>query len=170
MKEIDLRILAELMRNSKVSDRQLAKRVGVSQPTVTRRRARLEQGIINGYTTVPHWTNLEYEVLAITLIKIRQAAGTKQEYKPVRRRGKEWLMSQPNVIMAGGCRGSGANSFMISVHKSYSEYDEFMRNHRLEMGDLVDDVQSILVNLGGGGILKPLHMKYLAEAFEVASR
>ncbi|MCW3982010.1 MAG: Lrp/AsnC family transcriptional regulator, partial [Candidatus Bathyarchaeota archaeon] len=60
MKKIDSRILAELMRNSKVSDRQLAKRVGVSQPTITRRRARLEKGIINGYTTIPHWANLGY--------------------------------------------------------------------------------------------------------------
>lgn len=140
MKKIDSRILAELMRNSKMSDRQLAKRVVVSQPTITRRRARLEKGIINGYTTIPHWTNLGYEVLAITLIKIQQAAGTREKYEPARKRGKKWLMDHPNIVMAGGCRGMGADSFMISVHKSYAEYDGFMRNHRLEMGDLVDDV------------------------------
>ncbi len=170
MKKIDLRILAELMRNSKMSDRQLAKRVGVSQPTITRRRARLEKGVISGYTTIPQWTSLGYEVLAITLIKTRQAAGTKEKYESSRRRGKKWLMIQPQIIMSGGCRGLGADSFMISVHRSYPEYDEFLRNHRLEMGDLVEDVQSVLVNLSGEEILKPLHMRYLADSFEVTLR
>ncbi|MGB9135149.1 MAG: Lrp/AsnC family transcriptional regulator, partial [Candidatus Bathyarchaeia archaeon] len=55
VKDIDYRILYELMRNSKTSDRQLAKRIGVSQPTITRRRASLEKELIDGYTAVPKW-------------------------------------------------------------------------------------------------------------------
>jgi len=31
------------------------------------------------------------------------------------------------------------------------------------MGDLVEDVQTVFVNLDGDAILKPLHLKYLAE-------
>jgi hypothetical protein len=34
---------------------------------------------------------------------------------------------------------------------------------RLEMGGFIDDVQTILVDLGAER-LKPLHLKYLAEA------
>ena len=37
LKSIDYKILFALMKNSKISDRQLAKEIGVSQPTVTRR-------------------------------------------------------------------------------------------------------------------------------------
>jgi DNA-binding Lrp family transcriptional regulator len=48
LKDVDLKILSELMKNSKASDRQLAKKIGVSQPTVTRRRARLERELIDG--------------------------------------------------------------------------------------------------------------------------
>jgi len=53
---------------------------------------------------------------------------------------------------------------MMSFHKSYSDYDEFMRNYKLELGDFIDDVQSVLVNLGGKELIKPLNLKYLAEA------
>jgi len=42
LKVIDYKILFELTKNSKISDRKLAKKVGVSQPTITRRRAKLE--------------------------------------------------------------------------------------------------------------------------------
>jgi hypothetical protein len=66
--------------------------------------------------------------------------------------------------MAGGCRGMGMDSFMISLHKSYTDYDDFMRNYRLELADTIDDVHSILVNVNGKELLKPFHLKYLAES------
>jgi len=72
-------------------------------------------------------------------------------------------MRQHNIVMAGACRGAGVDSFMISVHKSYSDYDDFMRSYRLELGETMDDVQSVLVNLRGKELVKPFHLKYLAE-------
>jgi len=66
--------------------------------------------------------------------------------------------------MGGGCRGIGVNSFMISVHKSYSDFDSFMVEYNRELGDMFTDSQTILVNLSGNQILKPLHFKYLAES------
>jgi DNA-binding Lrp family transcriptional regulator len=57
------------MKNAKVSDRQLAKSIEVSQPTIMRRRAKLEKYVIEGYTAIPNWGKIGYEILAITLIK-----------------------------------------------------------------------------------------------------
>ncbi|MCK4498347.1 AsnC family transcriptional regulator [Candidatus Bathyarchaeota archaeon] len=37
--DVDLRILSELMKNAKMSDREIAKRLEGSQPTITRRRS-----------------------------------------------------------------------------------------------------------------------------------
>jgi len=73
-------------------------------------------------------------------------------------------MGQPNVVMAGACRGMGLDSFMISLHRTYSDYDDFMREYRLELGEFTDDIQSVLVNLAGKELVKPFHLKYLAEA------
>lgn len=44
MKEVELRLAAELMKNSRRSDRELAKALKVSQPTVSRMRNKLERG------------------------------------------------------------------------------------------------------------------------------
>jgi len=151
------------MKNAKRSDRQLAKLLGVSQPTVSRRRALVEKELIDGYTAIPKWEKLGYEILAITLIKTKSDLASKEQYPAVRKRGLEWLMKQPNIIMSGGCRGMGVTALMMSVHKSYSDFDDFMYRYRLELADTVDDLQTVLVNLGGRELLKPLHLKYLAE-------
>jgi DNA-binding Lrp family transcriptional regulator len=162
LKDIDFKILFELMRNSKISDRQLAKRIGVSQPTVTRRRARLEGEVIEGYTAIPKWSKIGYEMLAITLIKAMGIFSSK-EYGDIRKQGLEWLASQPNIIMGGACEGMGMNSFIISLHKNYSDHSEFMLKLRLQMGEFIDDVQTILVDLKTTKRLKPFHLKYLTE-------
>ncbi|MDH7563828.1 MAG: Lrp/AsnC family transcriptional regulator [Candidatus Bathyarchaeota archaeon] len=164
LKDIDFKVLLELIKNSKLSDRLLAKKTGVSQPTVTRSRARLEREVIETYTVVPKWEKLGYEILAITLVKSKAKLATKARYGEVREKGFEWLFKQRCIIMAGGCQGSGINSFMISLHKSFPDYDEFMYRYKLEWGDNIDDVQTVFVSLVGRGLLKPLNFKYLAEA------
>jgi len=163
IKDIDFKILFGLMKNSKISDRKLAEIIGVSQPTVTRRRTRLEKEAIDGYTVIPKWGKLGYEILAFTFVKSKQTLGLREKYKAATERGTKWLMNHANVIMSGGCRGMGVNGFMISVHKSYSDFDSFMAEHKRELGDMFTEVQTVLVNLGGSQILKPLHFKYLTE-------
>jgi DNA-binding Lrp family transcriptional regulator len=162
MKDVDNKILAELLKNARLSDRQLAKKIGISQPTVTRRRAILENELIDGYTLIPKWTKLGYEILAITLIKIKQGIASKESAESIRAKSIKWLMSHPNIIMSGACRGD-VDAFMITLHKSFKDYDEFMQDHRQKMGQYVTDVNSVLINLAGKDLLKPLHIKYLAE-------
>jgi len=164
MKEIDYKILSELMKNSKTSDRKLAKKLGVSQPTVTRRRARLEKVMIDGYTVISDWEKIGYKLLSIILIKSKPVFSAKEKYIAIRKRGVEWLMKQPNIIMGGACEGMGVNSFIISVHRNYGEYDEFIHEVRMHLGDLIDDLNTLIINLRAKERLKPLHLKYLAEA------
>ena len=163
LKPLDYRIMLELMRGAKRSDKEIAKVLGVSQPTVTRRRALLEKELIDGYTAIPKWRKLGYEILALTFIKTKPILGLEDQYEDVRNQGRKWLMERPNIIMGGGCQGMGMDAFIISVHKNYSDHSEFMLSLKRQMGDKVDDVQTFLVDLGGSELLKPLHLKYLAE-------
>jgi len=151
------------MKGAKRSDREIAKIIGVSQPTVTRRRTLLEKEAIDGYTVFPKWKKLGYEILALTFVKSKPILGLEDRYEAAHKKGKKWLMEHPNIIMGGGCRGMGMDGFMISVHKSYSEFNQFMFKHKRQLGDQVNDVQTFLVDLGGSELLKPLHLKYLAE-------
>ena len=70
MKELERRLIAELIRNSRRSDRELAKAVGCSQPTVSRMIKRLEkEGYIKEYTMIPDFHRLGYEIMALTFIQ-----------------------------------------------------------------------------------------------------
>ncbi len=55
LKEIERRMLSELVKNSRRSDRELAKAIGTSQPTATRIRTKLEkEGYVKEYTSIPN--------------------------------------------------------------------------------------------------------------------
>jgi len=163
LKEIDYKILYELMKNSKTSDRRLAKKLGVSQPTVTRRRSKLEKEVIEGYTTIPRWEKLGYQILALILVKAKLQFASNETMREAYDSSMEWLKKQPNVILAGQCRGMGFTGFMISVHKTYADFDAFMGEHRRRLGNYLEDVQTVLANMSGPGIARSLHLKYLAE-------
>ena len=163
LKDIDFKILFALMKNSKISDRELAKIVGVSQPTVTRRRARLEKEVIESYTAIPKWDKLGYTILAVTLVKTPFEFASDEKRKDASDKAMGWLAKQTNVIMGSGCRGMGMTGIMISLHKDYSDLDDFLTKHRHHLGDLLEDVQTIVVNLSGNAYYRSLNFKYLAE-------
>jgi DNA-binding Lrp family transcriptional regulator len=169
LKDIDRQILAELLRNSKQSDRSLAKKLGVSQPTITRRRARLEKGVINSYTMIPEWVKLGYKLLVITFTSSKEARTSRERLKETLEKAAKWMMHHPNVLMCVGSQGMGMGGFMISIHKNYSEFDKFIRDHNLDLGKYLDDVQNVFVNLDGGRILKPFDFKYFADCIDSRS-
>lgn len=69
--EIDRKILGELLRDSRLSHREVAKRIGVSVGTVLTRSRRLEQsGIIRGYTAMLDFEKLGYELTVITEVTV----------------------------------------------------------------------------------------------------
>ena len=166
LKPEDYRILFELMKNARISDRNLAKLLGTSQPTVSRKRAFLEKELLEGYTAVPKWDKMGFEILAVILVRSPLKFASEKERRDAIDKSHKWLSKQPNVIMASECRGMGMTGVMISLHKNYSEFDEFMNNHRQQLGDLLEEVQTIVVNLSGKGVNRPLHLKYLAEGIK----
>ncbi|MEM2882797.1 MAG: Lrp/AsnC family transcriptional regulator [Candidatus Bathyarchaeia archaeon] len=69
--ELDLKILAELLRDSRLSFRQIAKKVGSSVGTVLSRVRRMEEeGVIKGYTAILDHEKLGYQLTAITELTV----------------------------------------------------------------------------------------------------
>jgi len=68
---LDHRILSLLLRDSRVSARQVASRLGVSTSTVTSHIGRLErQGVIRSYTALLDHQKLGYEITVITEVLV----------------------------------------------------------------------------------------------------
>ena len=163
LKPVDHKILAELLKNSRRSDRELARALGVSQPTVTRRRADIEKNFIDGYTAIPRWDKIGLEIVAFTFVKHNIKYFKPKEREEAFDKVKQWMMRQPNAIFAINGQGMGWDGVVISFHKSYSEFTEFIKKHDSEFSGLLIDRQSFISNVDPTSIRKPFHLKYLSE-------
>jgi len=164
MKPIDYTILSELMKNSKISDRQLARQIGVSQPTVTRRRARLEKERLLNYTAIPDFTKLGFEIMAFTFAMSKQKGIPKEHVS----KAKAFFAKRPDVIFISTGSGMERNRMNISLHKSYSDYVEFMRALEIEWEDSMENRTSFIISLKSDTIVRQLTFKHLADCLKLA--
>jgi DNA-binding Lrp family transcriptional regulator len=164
LKTIDYELLWELMKDSRRSDRQLAKALGTSQPTVTRRRAIIEKSFIEGYTAIPKWEKIGFELIAFSFVKHKIKYAKPDVREAAFRKVEEWMMKQPNVILAIDGQGMGWDGVFVSFHKSYSDFADFMRKHNSELSDFLIDTQSFIAGITSATIRKPFHLKYLEKA------
>jgi DNA-binding Lrp family transcriptional regulator len=151
------------MKNSHRSDRQLAKALGVSQPTVTRRRALLEQNYIQGYTIIPKFGKIGFEIAAFTFLKSKLKQKTGQEKEKALKKLNEWYMNQPNVLLVTDGRGMGWDAVCVSLHKSFSDFAKFTKAQDAELSEWIIDSQTFNANLNPGDAIKPFHLEYLAK-------
>lgn len=157
LKENELKILFELVRGARRSDRDLAKAVRVSQPTVTRARAKLEkEGFVKEYTTIPDLRRMGYELLALTFMSFA-------EDKPeLFDKAREWIMKQPSVVFANNGEGLGMNSVMISLHKGYASYSRLLTQLRRDWQPNLTSEQSFVISLDRSDfMIKPFSFRYL---------
>jgi DNA-binding Lrp family transcriptional regulator len=164
LKSIDYKIIKELLKNSRRSDRELAKAVGTSQPTVTRRRTNIEKNFIDGYTTIPKWEKIGFEIVAFTLVKHNIKFAKPDVREEVFRKVEEWLKKQPNVVWAIDGQGMGWDAIFISFHRNYSDFTEFMNKHNSELSEFLIDCQSFISNISPTSVKKPFHLKHLSGA------
>lgn len=158
-----MRLVSELLKDSKKSDRELAKVLGVSQPTVSRVRNKLrKEGLIREYTIVPDFAKLGYEIMAVTIAKAKTTLSPSEQEK-----AKKLVVENPQVIFAASAIGMGRNGVMISFHKSYSDFLNFMTNLESKSEGYMEDVDTMLVNLKSPMIVKPLSLAYLANDIDV---
>ena len=140
MKDTMRKLLGELLKNSKRSDRELAKIIGVSQPTVTRMRDKLEKmGMIREYTIIPDCAQMGVEIAAFTLVNVKKEP--KLEEKAV-----EWLSNEPHVVFASKGSGLASNCLVVSLHENYTDFLEFVTALRSMGGEYLESAQSFVIS------------------------
>jgi DNA-binding Lrp family transcriptional regulator len=164
LKPLDYQLLFELMKDSHRSDRQLAKALGISQPTVTRRRAMLEDSTIEGYTVIPKFGQIGFELAAFTFMKTKLNHKKGAEKEQALGKLKEWYLKQPNVVGVLDGQGMGWDAVCISLHENYTGFADFLRSQASELSDIIVDSQSFQADLKPGQLIKPFHLKYLAKS------
>jgi len=139
-----LELLSELSKNAKKSDRDIAKILSISQPTVTRMRKKLEnKGYISEYTTILDLTKLGFELVAFIFFKTKKIGGKKVEAT-----AHDMIGKNPKIIFAGFGDGlSGQNCVLVCLHKDFTDYTEFLNEIKKKWRDNISDVDSFLVSL-----------------------
>ena len=120
-----------MLANCRRSDRELARALKVSQPTITRARSWLERnGFIREYTVIPEFSKINIEIVAFTFIKLRPTTKI-EKLNEVKSRAKSFFEDHPNIVMALRGEGFGSDGVVVSLHKDYAGFVQFMRDLKL---------------------------------------
>jgi DNA-binding Lrp family transcriptional regulator len=163
MKDIAWKLLSELMKDSKKSDRELAAKLGVSQATVSRTRKELEKdGYIREYTAIPDFYKLGFEIMALTLVKLKKDL-SEAEVGKIRKFSDEFLKKNPfAVIMAVEGSGLGFDNVVVSLHENFDAFVRYANATRQVPFAELADFQSFLVSLSARHY-QPLTLSTLAD-------
>lgn len=155
-----IKLLFELVKNSKRSDRDLAKTLDISQPTVTRLRNVLEKEAIEQYTAIPNLSYIGFDIVAFIF------SSTKELVHPLWDEGREWVKEQPNVVFVSTGQGMDADALMVSVHKDYADFCKFYHIFRRDWGKYLEDFKVFLISISGSVTLKHFTFNYLIDAYK----
>jgi DNA-binding Lrp family transcriptional regulator len=157
LKNIELKLIAELMINSRRSDRELARAIGVSQPTVTRLRTKLEkERTIREYTAIPDFERLGYQIAAFTFLKLK--TGISQErLEKERKRATEYMKNPPpEIVLFERGLGGPYQAIEVTFHRDYAS---FMRlKERVRQQGIFDDSRTMTFMID---LEDTVHYRYL---------
>lgn len=148
LKDLEVRIIAELMKNSRRSDRELAKAVGTSQPTVSRMIKRLEEeGVIKEYTMIPDFRQLGYEIMGVSFFGGGEPS-KKEDRAELRKAAAEFESKNPHAsLMAVNGVGLGKGRMFITLYRDYASYTKAMQSARSLPKVEPESLESFLVDL-----------------------
>jgi DNA-binding Lrp family transcriptional regulator len=164
LKDSELRLISELMKNSRRSDRELGRVLGISQPTVSRMIKKLEkEGVIQEYTMIPDFAKLGFQLMGLTFLKLKKPL-KKEETEKVIENGKKAAKSEPfAALMRESGLGFGYDGVMVTLYQNYTEYCKHM-DYTRQFGFLeAQDMESFLISLGNKVRFRPLTLSTTAN-------
>ena len=165
MEDTELRLFSELMKNSRRSDRELSRALGISQPTVSRMIKKLEKDlVIREYTIIPDFSELGYCLIALTLAKVKEEFRRPEVVDEARRRFVESFNNEAfEVVLEKKGIGMGYDGIIVSFHRSYSEYADFKKSVKKMPFIDVNRLDSFVLDLNDKVHHRYLTFSYLAK-------
>jgi DNA-binding Lrp family transcriptional regulator len=124
---LDRRILDELQADARISNQELAKRVGLSPAPCWRRLQRLERdGFIAGHVTLLHAPAIGLPITAYAMVSLEN------HHPESVRQFDQMVAERPEVLECHSM--SGSNDFLLRiVAASIVDYEKFMSTHLLQV-------------------------------------
>ena len=123
---VDRRILDTLQGDARISNQELAKKVGLSPAPCWRRLRRLEEeGFISGYATLLHGSAIGLPILAYALVTLEN------HHPETVRQFDRLIQDRPEVLECHSM--SGANDYLLRiVAASMEAYEHFLSTQLLQ--------------------------------------
>ncbi len=139
-------VLTELIKNCKISDQEIARKLKTSRPTIVKIRKRLEdKGFLKGYTPIVDFKKLGLTIHTVILYRWRDYSKTKELEHVI-----DFIKSQPEVLLFVKGEGLGSKTdLIICLHKDLIEYETFIRRLKYEWKDSVEGVEVFLSSVDG---------------------
>jgi DNA-binding Lrp family transcriptional regulator len=164
VKEIERKLLSELMKSSRTNDGKLAKAIGTSQPTATKMRRKLEkEGYIREYTVIPDFRKLGYEILAVTFFKYEKPFDAEKIKKAKEILSESFEKGPFEIIMAERGMGCGYNAIMISIHRDYKSFIDLTNWAQQFVSLELAEIESFLIDLNDEVHYRSLTFSSLAK-------
>jgi DNA-binding Lrp family transcriptional regulator len=124
---LDRRILDELQGDARISNQELAKRVGLSPAPCWRRLRRLEQeGLIAGHVTLLDAAAIGLPITAYAMVSLEN------HHPESVRQFDQMVAERPEVLECHSM--SGTNDYLLRiVAASIGDYERFMSTHLLQL-------------------------------------
>jgi DNA-binding Lrp family transcriptional regulator len=164
MKDIELKLISELMRNSRRTDKDLAKAIGVSTQAAYKTRKKLEkEGYFLEYTAIPNFSKTGYHLLALTFTSFKKGPSERDRDEARKYAVKQTPTASLNAVLIERGIGMNHDTVIASFHKDYSSYTNFTRV--LKSNPYLDSsrLESFLVNLDDDVRYRPFTLSTLAQ-------
>jgi hypothetical protein len=161
-KKEKLRLPLELIKNARKSDREIAKALKISQPTVNGKEHHwIKKGTsesTRSYLTLKEWATKLPRFLSSHSQKLDRNCQNKRE---------NGAKNSRRLFLRGGGEGLGMHSIMVSVHKNYASFSKLITKLREDWQSNLKDIQSFLMSVSRKELVyKPFSFRYLEETHE----
>jgi len=139
-------VLTELLKNCKISDQEIARRLKTSRPTVFKIRKRFERdGLIKKYIPVIDFEKINLNLQAVILYRWKDYSKTEELEKTIK-----FIKELSEVILFIKGEGMGNKTdLIISIHEDLKDYERFIRKLKYQWRDNVENVEVFLSSVEG---------------------
>jgi len=139
-------VLEELVKNCKISDQEIARKLKTSRPTILKIRKRLEKkGIIKGYTSLIDFEKIGLNLQAVILYRWKDYSKSEELESIIK-----FIRNLPEVILFVKGEGVGSKTdLIISAHEDLKDYEKFIRKLKYQLKDNVENVDVFLSSVDG---------------------
>ncbi len=132
-------VLVELLKNCKLTDQEISRKLKTSRPTVFKIRKRIEEkGLIERYAAIPDIEKFGLRVHALILFKWKDYSKTSELKEVI-----SFIKSLPETVFFARTENNKTD-VILSLHEGLKEFEEYIKKIKYKLEDNVSDIDVIL--------------------------